>query len=247
MKVKIRCTPLTNDTLFDGRLICRQYRQGYRFSIDAVLAAHFCKTGPDDQVLDLGTGCGVIGLILAHRNPALRVTCLEFQDDLARLAQDNVLANNMDSRISVIEGDLRSIGDHIPPETFDLVVCNPPYRDPGRGRINPADQKARARHEIDATLEDVVRAAAYAVKNRGRVVFVYPASRSTSLIHCLKRSKLEPKRIQPVYSYPEAEEAVLVLLESLKNGGEEVRILPPLYVYTRQDGPYTDQMKEVYT
>ena len=97
--MSVFCSPLTNDTLFDGRLICRQYRQGYRFSVDAVLAAHFCRIQTDDHIFDLGCGCGVIGLIIAfrHQGEGVRVTGLEFQSDLVMLAHDNVLANNMDS------------------------------------------------------------------------------------------------------------------------------------------------------
>jgi len=246
--VSVFCSPLTNDTLFDGRLICRQYRQGYRFSVDAVLAAHFCRIQTDDHIFDLGCGCGVIGLIIAfrHQGEGVRVTGLEFQSDLAMLAHDNVLANNMDSKVSVIEGDLRHIGESISPESMDIVVCNPPYRKSTSGRISSGDQRARARHEIDASLQDIVDAAAFAVKNRGRVVFVYPAQRSMTLINCLKNKKIEPKRIQPVYSYPDSLEASLVLVEAIKNGGEEVQLLSPFYIYSEQNGPYSSQMQKLY-
>ena len=245
--MKIHCSPLTDDTLFDGSLVCRQYRQGYRFSIDAVLAAHFCTVQPRDQILDLGCGSGVIGLILAFRHQEVQVTGLEFQADLAMLTHDNILANNFDDRMKVIEGDLRDMGNAVAPESFDLVVCNPPYRKPGTGRISPTDQRARARHEIDAALDEIVDAAAFSVKNRGRVVFVYPAKRAVTLINCFKNRNLEPKRMQPVYSYPGNENATLVLVEAVKNGGEEVQILPPFYIYTEKNGPYTDPMKKLYT
>lgn len=244
--MKVYCSPLTNDTLFDGRLICRQYRQGYRFSVDPVLAAHFCSVQPGETVLDLGCGNGVISLILAYRNPEAKVTGLEIQPELAMLAHDNMLANNLDERVEVIEGDLKKIADHISPESFDLVVSNPPYRQTESGRISDTDQKARARHEIDATLEDIINAAAFAVKNRGRLVVVYPAKRAMTLIHLMKVRNLEPKRLQPVYSYPGETEACLVLVEAIKNGGEEVRILPPFYIYTEKNGPYTRQMRELY-
>ncbi|MCL7488303.1 MAG: methyltransferase [Desulfobulbaceae bacterium] len=245
----VYCSPLTNDTLFDGRLVCRQYRLGYRFSVDAVLAAHFCRVQDGDHILDLGCGCGVIGLILAYRHQGrgVQVAGLEFQPDLAMLSHDNVLANNMESSVSIIEGDLRRIEQFVAPESMDMVVCNPPYRKPGAGRLSPGNQRARARHEVDSCLEEVVDAAAFAVRNRGRVVFVYPADRSVFLLHCLKLRNLEPKRIQPVYSYPGIDEACLVLVEAVKNGGEEARITAPFYIYTEKNGPYTDQMKELYT
>ncbi len=246
--MSVFCSPLTNDTLFDGSLICRQYRQGYRFSVDAVLAAHFCRIQPDDHILDLGCGCGVIGLIIAFRNQGdeVHVTGLEFQSDLAMLAHDNVLANNMDSKVTVIEGDLRCISESIAPESMDLVVCNPPYRKSSSGRISSGDQRARARHEIDTSLQDIIDAASFAVKNRGRFVIVYPAERAMTLISFLKNRRLEPKRLQPVYSYPGSDNASLVLVEAIKNGGEEVQLLSPFYIYSEQNGPYSRQMQELY-
>ncbi len=247
--MNIPCSPLTDDTLFEGRLVCRQYRQGYRFSVDALLAAHFPDIQAENHILDLGCGCGVIGLVIAHRyrGEGVHVTGLEFQSDLAMVAHDNVLANNMESTMSVIEGDLRRIGEILSPESFDMIVCNPPYRKPDTGRVSLGDQRARARHEIDATLEEIVGAAAFAVKNRGRVVFVYPAGRAARLIHMMKLKKLEPKRFQPVYSYPGISEASLVLIESVKNGGEEVQVLYPFYLYTEKKGPYTRAMQKLYT
>lgn len=237
---------LTRDTLFNGRLICSQFKRGYRFSADAVLAAHFCRPGPEDLILDLGCGSGVIGLILAFRHHGARVIGLEVQQELARLAEENIRTNGLASRASVIHGSLRDISTLVAPESFDLVVSNPPFRQPGRGRVSPTDQRARARHEIDASLAEVVRAAAFAVKNRGRAVFVYPAVRSMALTTALKDARLEPKRLQPVYSYPGIPEATLVLVEAMKNGGEEVQLLAPFYMYARQNGPYSEAMQTLY-
>ncbi len=237
---------LTDDTLYDGRLVCRQYKQGYRFSIDAVLAAHFCRPGRTDRILDLGAGSGVIGLILAFRHQDVRVTGLEFQPDLVRLARDNADRNNLAHRLTIIEGDLRDNSGLLPAESFDLVVGNPPYRQPGRGRVSPDDQRARARHEIDTTLDDVVRAAARAVKNRGTVVLVYPAARITALFVSLKNYRLEPKRLQPVHSYPGDRQARLILVEAMKNGGEDLQIMAPFFIYTEQNGHYSAEMQKLY-
>ncbi len=237
---------LTKDTLYGGRLVCRQYKQGYRFSIDAVLAAHFCRPGRTDRILDLGAGSGIIGLILAFRHPAVSVTGLEFQPDLVCLARDNVDRNNLARRFTIIEGDLRDNSSLLPAESFDLVVGNPPYRQPGRGRVSQDDQRARARHEIDSNLDDVVRAAALAVKNRGPVVFVYPAARTVALLVSLKNHRLEPKRLQPVYSYPGARQARLILVEAMKNGGEDLQIMAPFFIYTVQNGHYSAEMQKLY-
>ena len=237
---------LTRDTLFNGRLVCAQYRQGYRFSVDAVLAAHFCRPGEADHILDLGCGSGVIGLILAFRYPQVQVTGLEVQLEMTLLAGDNILANGLHARMRVLHGSLRDIASLVPPESFDLVVSNPPYRQPGSGRLSLTDQRARARDKSDANLAEVVRAAAFAVKNRGRAVFVYPASRSMTLVAALKNECLEPKRLQVVYGHPGSPEASLVLVEALKNGGEEVQILPPFYTHAEQNGPFSPDMQALY-
>lgn len=238
---------LTNDTLFDGNLVCRQYKTGYRFSLDAVLAAHFCRPGPRDRVLDLGCGCGVIALILAFRHLGIRAEGIEIQDELVRLARENIAGNDMQSRVKVTSGNFRDIAGLVKPESFDLVVSNPPYRQQGRGRVNPDDQRARARHEIDATLSDLVRAVSFGVKNRGKAVIIYPAVMLIPLVTELKKNSLEPKRIQPVYSYPGQADACLVLLEAVKNGGEQVRLMPPFYIYSEKNGPYTEAMQKLYT
>ncbi|HBI14095.1 MAG TPA: methyltransferase [Desulfobulbaceae bacterium] len=237
---------LTRDALFNGRLVCTQFKRGYRFSADAVLAAHFCRPAAGDLILDLGCGSGIIGLILAFRHPGARVTGLEVQEELARLARENFRSNGLESRASVIHGSLREITTLVAPESFDLVVSNPPYRKPGSGRLSPTDQRARARHEIDASLSEVARAASFALKNRGRAVFVYPATRLMSLAAALQRVRLEPKRLQPVYSYPGSPKATLVLVEALKNGGEEVQLLDPFYIHARQNGPYSDAIQTLY-
>lgn len=237
---------LTDDTLFSGQLICRQRRDGYRFSVDAVLAAHFTVPKSGQRVLDLGCGCGVIGLILAYRFADVTACCLEFQEDLAALAEENGRRNGFGERFSVLRGDVRNIARVMVPESFDLVVCNPPYRKQHSGRINQGDQAACARHELNGGIDDFVRAAAFAVKNRGKVVFVYPARRGNTLLAALHGQRLTPKRLQPVYSYPGAESARLILIEAIKNGGEQIEILAPLYIYERRNGDYSSALQTLY-
>lgn len=240
------CETLTDDTLFQGGLICRQSRHGYRFSVDAVLVAHFCAPKPGEQVLDLGCGCGVIGLILARRHPQITICGLELQEQLAALAEENTMRNGFADRMRIIRGDVCAIGGLQASESFDLVVCNPPYREKDSGRINRNDQAACARHELTAKVEDFVRASAFCVKNRGRVVFVYPAARCNTLLAALQRSRLTLKRLQPVYSYPGTTNARLVLIEAMKNGGEQCEILPPFSIYERKNGDYTPAMLACY-
>lgn len=236
----------TNDTLFDGQLVCKQYKTGYRFSIDAVLCSHFCAPASNDTILDIGCGCGVIGLILALRYPKVNITGIEIQHELADLARNNIQENNFESRMTVLEGNYRNLPDMAGPESFDLVISNPPYRKQGRGRLSPDSQRARARHEIDAGLSDLIKSAAYCVKNKGKIVIIYPAVRSIVLITELKKRNLEPKRFLPIYSYPGSLDATLVLIEAVKNGGEELNLLPPFYIYQFRNGPYTDAMQKLY-
>ncbi|MGX9726640.1 MAG: tRNA1(Val) (adenine(37)-N6)-methyltransferase [Candidatus Electronema sp. VV] len=237
---------LSEDSLFDGRIICRQHREGYRFSVDAVLLAHFCQPAGQGRVLDFGCGCGVIGLILCHRHPELRLTGLELQPALAALARSNAEANQLGSRFDVRQGDLRQINACIPPESFDLVVSNPPYYRAGGGRISREDECALARHELAADPDSVLAAAAFAVKNRSAVCCIYPAERLATVLAVMTRNKLIPKRLQPVHSYPEDDRARLVLIEAVKNGGEGLRLLPPLYIYQRRKGPYSPEVAAMY-
>lgn len=239
--------PLTDDTLFGGELICRQYEDGYRFSVDSILAAHFCRLAGTKQVLDLGCGCGVIGLILARLHPGIELVGLELQPDLAGLAAENIQANKLDARCRVICGDARQIGRFVDVESFDLVVCNPPYRRTGSGRINKTNEAAIARHELKANLDDMLAAAAFSVINRGQVVFVYPAVRLASLVAGMHHHRLIPRRLQPVYSYPEADQATLVVVEAVKNGGEGCSLLPPLSIYAGKNMGYSPEMEKLYT
>lgn len=236
----------TDDTLFAGRLICRQPRDGYRFSVDAVLAAHFAAPKAGQRVLDLGCGCGVIGLVMAYRHPRISICGLELQADLATLAKTNIRDNGYEQRCTVRQGDVRSIATLLAPESHDLVVTNPPYRKTETGRLNRDDQAAHARHELRGGIEDFVRAAAFAVKNRGKVVCVYPARRCNTLMAALHSQRLTPKRLQPVYSYPAAASACLVLIEAVKNGGEQMDLLAPFFIYQRRNGPYSPAMQAFY-
>lgn len=235
----------TQDTLFDGDLHCAQYENGYRFSLDPVLLGHFAQPSPGQRLLDLGAGCGIISLILCYRWPEIHLTALELQPQLSSLIEQNVKQNGLEERIQTLCGNLRGIDTLFEPESFDQVVCNPPYASLGSGRRNPNDEQAIARHEIQCELADVVQAISFCLKNRGRASLIYPAARAAFLVYTLKENRLEPKRMQIVHSYP-GSTGKLVLIEAMKNGGEELTILPPFYVYTQQEGEYSPEMAKLY-
>lgn len=239
------CPQVTEDTLFSGRLHCAQHTDGYRFSVDAVLLAHFIRPRPGDRILDLGAGCGVISLIASYRLPQVSITALELQPQLAALISRNIERNHLHGRISLRQGDLRQVSTLFPPESFDWVVCNPPYGKLATGRQNPAGEQAVCRHEIEAELDDVIRAISYSLKNRGRAALVYPANRAAVLLASLKTAALEPKRLQIIHSYPGGE-GKLVLVEAMKNGGEELVILPPFFIYEEPGGKYSREMARLY-
>lgn len=235
----------SRDSLFDGRLVCLQPRDGYRFSVDAVLLAHFISPKRGERILDIGTGCGIVSLLLAYRNPETELTAIEVQPKLAALARENFRLNGFENRCSVIEGDCRAPNDLIKPGKFDWVVSNPPYRKTAVGRQNLCGEEAVARHEISVDLAGVLEAAATALRTKGRAAIVYPASRGAALIAGMRQARLEPKRLRIVYSYPGGEGKIL-LVEAVRNGGEELQVLPPFYVYTQKDGVYTHEMARLY-
>ncbi len=236
---------MTEDTLFDGNLRILQPEKGYRFSVDAVLLASFVSPRAGDRILDLGAGCGIISLILAYRYSAVNLTALELQTGLFRLLERNVELNHFAGRLCALQGDVQEIRERIRAESFDLVLSNPPYRTLASGRQNPEDEEAIARHELRVDLDGVLAAASYAVRNRGRTAIIYPAQRLAELLRKMGRNSLEPKRMQTVHSYPGAP-ARMVLLEAVKNGGEELQILPPLFIYREKGGEYSLEMSELY-
>ncbi len=235
----------SEETLFGGKLRCLQPRQGYRFSADAVLLAHFFTPEPDTRILDLGAGCGVVSLILSHRWPSASLVALEVQPRLTEVIRRNVAINTLASRITVIEGDCRRIATLLPQGSCDWVAANPPYYPTGSGRHNPETERAKARHEILGGVGEMAQAAAFALKVGGRAVFVYPAARAETLLSALRENGLAPKRLQMVHPYPGAE-AVLVLVEAVKDGGEELAMLPPFCICQERDGAYTSEMAVMY-
>jgi tRNA1Val (adenine37-N6)-methyltransferase len=233
----------TADAFFDGKLLVRQPLTGYRFSIDAVLLAGFVKPGHGCRVADLGSGCGIISLLLAYRHQSLKIYGLEIQKELAEIAMSNVENNNMNGRIEILQADIKTLGVKKMGGPVDLVVCNPPYRKVDSGKRNPDLQKAVARHEIHGVLDDFIQASRRFLQVSGRLFMVYPAQRSMDLICTLRQDGMEPKRIQWVHSNGDSP-AKLILVEAVKGGGPEVRVHKPLILY-QSDGSYTQEVQNM--
>jgi len=234
----------TIDQILGGKLKIIQKEKGYRFSIDALLLAHFVRLKKKDHLLELGTGSGVISLILARRWCCERVVGAEIQEDLHEMALRNVVLNGLAHQVSIIPCDVRRIEAFLEAKSFDAVVINPPYRKMSSGRINPDDQKAMARHEIGGTLGDFLKAAVYVLKERGRLFIIYPAARVVELFTRMRMFRLEPKRVRVVHSYEDSEGEFL-LAEGRKGGREALKVLPPLFIYDQMKG-YSRAMTDMF-
>jgi len=244
----------TEDTFFEGRIRVRQHREGYRFSIDAVILAHHAAALGSDSgngvskrprhVLDLGTGCGIIPLIIASRRPMDRITGVEIQDELSLLAQENVRRNGMEDRITILHRDLKRIKNIDISAPVDLVVSNPPYRSIGSGRMNLQSQRAVARHEIRVALPDVIMAAARLLDISGRFAAVFPAERLVTLFLEMQTVGIEPKFLRLVHSRRDVG-AKLALVGGMKGGRPGLSVAPALVIY-RRDGSYTEAMAGMF-
>jgi len=240
---------VTEDSLFDGDLILFQNKNGYRFSIDSVLLSHFLVPDKGDKILDLGTGCGVIALILLYRWSSIveEVSGIELQASLAKLAQTNYHSNNFTEHGRIIEKDIKNILDAVAPESYDKVICNPPFYSCSSGRMSTNKEANLARHHVLASLLDFLKASASVVKNRGDVFFIYPSESIAECIIFAQKVRLELKRIRFVYGYPhKSNMSRLVLLQFKKNGAAGAEILPPLYIYHEKNGSFSKETQRFY-
>lgn len=237
-------TSETVDGILDGRLRIIQRKRGYRFSLDALLLAHFVELRDGDDLIDLGTGSGIIALILAQRFRCGRVLGIEIQDDLVVIARRNIVLNGLAGRMEVVPGDVRCPETFCEPQSFSAALFNPPYRRLRSGRTNFDPEKAVARHEIEGTVADFLDAAAYALRPEGHVYAIYPAVRMVELIVRMRACRIEPKRLRLVHSRLDGQ-AEFVLAEGVKGGREGLSLAPPLFIY-RNAGGYTPEMMQIF-
>lgn len=228
-------------------------RKGYRiiqnpekfcFGIDAVLLTGFAKVKPGSRVLDLGTGTGIIPILLEAKTQAEHLTGLEIQEGSADMARRSVAYNHLEDKISIVTGDIKEAGSLLGAASFDVITCNPPYMIGGHGLQNPSVPKMIARHEILCTFEDVAREAAYLLKQGGTFYLVHRPFRLAEIITTLAAHKLEPKRIRFVHPYVD-KEPNMVLIEARKGGNPRVTVEKPLIVY-KEKGEYTDEIYDIY-
>jgi tRNA1Val (adenine37-N6)-methyltransferase len=232
------------DDLQNGGLRVLQKREGFRFGMDAVLLAHFSRLRPGDHVADMGTGTGILPLLMSAMEPTARFFAFEWQADLADMAARSVRLNGLEERICVYSEDYRNAARRLGAASMDAAVCNPPYGK--RGSANPSATAARqlSRHETECTLVETAQACAAVLKNRGRLWMVFPAERLLELADALRQSRLEPKRLRMVCAQA-GKAPYLALIEAVKNARPTLHWLPPLIV-RREDGTETDEIREMY-
>jgi len=243
----MKTTTTTLDSIsFHGETVkIMQSKAGYRFAIDAILLADFVKIKANlKNIIDLGTGSGIIALLLAKCFHHIKITGIELQKGLFELAKENIGLNRLEAQVHIENIAIKDIKKRFKAEGFDAVVTNPPYRRFKSGRINPTEEKAIARHEIKTSLEEIVKISSYLLKAKGSLFLIHLPERLAELIYLLKEYKIEPKRMRLVYSR-EGEDAAFMLMEGAKAGREGLKIERPLYIYDKS-GEYTEEMKTIY-
>jgi tRNA1(Val) A37 N6-methylase TrmN6 len=240
----------TLDTFYHGRVRVLQRKRGYRFSVDAPLLADFIRTRPEDEALELGTGSGIISLLLSAK-PFRRVTALEIQAGLAELARRNVALNGLDARIEVVESDLRT---YEPGRAFDLIFSNPPYIGKATGFLSLSAEKSAAKHELHGTIGEILGRTAAWLAPGGRAAFVYPEKRRRDFLTAAGESGLGVRRLRSVH--PRAGEPANLFLIELGHAGkatagragteETAELMAPL-VLLRPDGAYTADAEAIFS
>lgn len=221
-----------------------QDKDKFCFGMDAVLLTGFAAVKPGEKVLDMGTGTGVIPILLEAKTEGTRFWALEIQEESADMARRSVSYNNLEEKISIVTGDIKEASQIFKKSSFDVITCNPPYIDDNHGLKNPDIPKAIARHELFCTLDDVVREASLLLKPGGRFYMVHRPHRLAEIIYKLKEYKLEPKRMRFVHPFADRE-ANMVLIESARGGNPMVRVERPLIVYEKP-GIYAAEIYEIY-
>ena len=214
------------------------------FGMDAVLLSGFAKVKKGETALDLGTGTGIIPILMEAKTEAEDFKALESQEESADMARRSVCYNHLEDKIEIVRGYFMEAADIFGAASFDVVTSNPPYMIGQHGLRNPDMPKAIARHEVLCNLEDVVSQASKVLKERGRFYMVHRPFRLAEIMNVLTKYRLEPKKMQLVYPYIDREPN-MVLIEALKGGNSRVTVEPPLIVY-KEPGVYTENILKIY-
>jgi tRNA1Val (adenine37-N6)-methyltransferase len=233
-----------DDLEFKGLKIIQNV-DGFCFGIDSVLLSDYAKNiKKGAKIVDIGTGTGIISILLSGKTVDTKITGIEIQEEVAEMAKRSVELNNLGDRIIIENINIKDVFSKISPNTIDAVVTNPPYMKENTGAINIEKKKLISRHEVECTLEDVISISYKLLKSKGEFYMVHRAERIVDILYNLRKYKLEPKNIRFIHSKVD-KEPNLVLIKSVKDAGHGLRIDKPLVVYD-ETGNYTDEILEIY-
>lgn len=221
------------DDLQIGGLELIQDPEKFCFGVDAVFLSDFVRVKPGERVLDLGTGNGIIPVLLSAKTKAGHITGLEIQADTAEMARRSVAHNHLEDRIDIVTGDIKEAAELFRPAFFDVITTNPPYMLADHGQRNPDDAKAVARHEILCTLDDILRESMRLMQDKSRFYMIHRPFRLTEIMTKMHRYKIEPKRIRFIHPYID-KEPTMVLIEGVRGAKPRVTVEPPLIIYDRR-------------
>ena len=232
------------DDLQRNHLRIIQKTDGFCFGMDAVLLSGFAAVKPGERVLDLGTGTGIIPILLSAKTEGEHFTGPEIQEEIAGMAKRSVSMNGLEKKIEIVNGDIKEASRIFGAASFDVVTTNPPYMNDAHGLKNPTEVKAISRHEVLCTLEDVVREGAKVLKHGGRMYMVHRPHRLIEILNTMTKYRLEPKRMKLVHPFRD-KEANMVLIEAVRGGGAWMKVEPPVIVY-KEPGVYSEEIYDIY-
>lgn len=221
-----------------------QDRERFCFGIDAVLLSGFAVAKKGEKILDLGTGTGIIPILMEAKTECEHFKALEIQKESVEMARRSVVLNGLENKIEIVDGDIKEASKIFGGATFNVVTTNPPYMTESHGLQNPEEPKAIARHEIKCNLEDVIRESAKVLVPGGRFYMVHRPRRLVDIISLMREYKIEPKRIRMVHPFADRE-AKMVLVEGHRGRKSMMKVEPPLIVYSKQ-GVYSDEIHRIY-
>ena len=244
MDIELEANERIDDLEFKNLKII-QNKDGFCFGIDSVLLSDFAKNiKKDSMVLDLGTGTGIIPILLCGKTKLKKVTGIELQEEVAKMTKKSIKLNNLEDKFNVINENILNLNKIYENQTFDVIVSNPPYKKKDTGIINEDEKKIISRHEISANLEDFIKISKDLLKDKGEFYMVHRPERLVDIFELMRKYKIEPKILKMVYSYKN-KEPKLILIKGVKNAKPFLKVESNLYIY-EDTGKYTKEILKIY-
>ena len=247
MEIEIKPNERIDDLQFKNLKIIQE-KNVFCFGIDSVILADFAKNiKKDSEVVDLGTGTGILGILLCGKTELKKITGIEIQSEVANMAERSIKLNSLENKFKIINEDIKEIINkkYLNKNSIDVIITNPPYKEIGKGIINENEKKLISRHEVKANLEDFIKISAQLLKNKGEIYMVHKPERLVDIIYLMRENKLEVKKLKIIYS-SEGKESNLALIKAIKGGNKFLKILEPLYIYEK-NGEYSEKINKIYS